>query len=57
MTRTQSLILTRCAVALLIVGLFIMLELGNGGLIFVTIGAVNAGIGLLNYRKANQPLD
>lgn len=57
MTRTQSLILTRCAVALLIVGLFITLELGNGGLIFVIIGAVNAGIGLLNYRKANQPLD
>ena len=57
MTRTQSLILTRCAVALLIVGLFIMLELGNGGLIFVIIGAVNAGIGVLNYRKANQPLD
>jgi hypothetical protein len=51
------LILTRCAVTLIAVGLFIMLELGYGGLIFVVIGAVNVGIGLLNYGKASQPLD
>ena len=57
MTRTQSLILTRCAVTLIAVGLFIMLELGYGGLIFVVIGAVNVGIGRRSYRKASQPLD
>jgi hypothetical protein len=56
-TRTQSLILTRCAVTLIAVGLFIMLSVSHDGLIFVVIGAVNVGIGRRSYRKATQPLD